>query len=369
MHGSERLLGAFRGLVLSIALLCGLSACKSSDKAAAPAALKIGFIYPGPIGDVGWTHQHELGRQLLVQDFGDKIETRYVENVPESADAERVIRDLVDDGCKLIFTTSFGFMEQTLRVAADHPEVIFEHATGYKQAKNVGVYQTRFYEGAYLLGVLAGKMTKSNVLGFVASHPIPEVLRNINAFTQGARSVNDKVATKVVWVNSWYDPPKEKEAAEALSNQGADVLYQNTDSAAVVQLAEAKGLYAFGQDSDMTKYGPKAHLSANTVNWGVYYKHKVQQVLDGTWKPEDTKWGMAEGTIELVPLNPAVPRDVAALFEEKAAAIRAGKLHPFGGPVLDQDGALKVAPGQLISDDELWGMKWYLAGVQGKVPG
>jgi basic membrane protein A and related proteins len=368
MQRQAPFLGVFARIVVVSALVFGLSGCKSGEKAA-PTTLKIGFIYPGPIGDVGWTHQHELGRQRIEKAFGDKIETRYVENVPESADAERVIRDLVDDGCKLIFTTSFGFMEQTLRVAQDHPEVIFEHATGYKLAKNVGVYQTRFYEGAYLLGILAGKMTKSNTLGFVASHPIPEVLRNINAFTLGARSVNDQVVTKVVWVNSWYDPPREKEAAEALANQGVDVLYQNTDSAAVVQLAEAKGLYAFGQDSDMTKYGPKAHLSANTVNWGVYYEHKVKQVLDGTWKSEDTKWGMPEGMIELAPLNPALPKDVVTLFEEKRAALGSGKFHPFAGPVTAQDGSVKVPAGQLISDDELWGMKWYLAGVQGKVPG
>jgi basic membrane protein A and related proteins len=360
--------GALRKLALIITLAVGLAGCKSAEKAA-PEVLKVGFIYPGPIGDVGWTYQHELGRQQLAQAFPGKVETIYVEKVPEGPDADRVIRDLIDQGCKMIFTTSFGFMEQTLRVAQDHPEVIFEHATGYKLAPNLGVYQTRFYEGAYLLGVLAGKMTKSNVLGFVASHPIPEVLRNINAFTHGARSVNDKVVTKVVWVNSWYDPPKEKEAAEALSNQGADVLYQNTDSAAVVQLGESKGFYAFGQDSDMTKYGPKAHLSANVVNWGPYYVHKVKQVLEGTYKPEDTKWGMAEGTIVLAPLNPAIPPDVVALFEEKKAAILAGKLHPFGGPVLDQEGGVKVPAGQQISDEELWGMKWYLAGVQGKVPG
>jgi len=269
----------------------------------------------------------------------------------------------------MIFTTSFGFMEPTVRLAKDYPDIIFEHATGYKQAKNLGIYQTRFYEGAYLLGVLAGKMTKTNSLGFVASHPIPEVLRNINAFTHGARSVNDKVTTRVVWVNSWYDPPKERAAAEALANQGVDVLYQNTDSAAAVQLAEAKGLYAFGQDSDMTKYGPKAHLSANVVNWGPYYKHKVEQVLGGTWKPEDTKWGMTEGVIELAPLNPAIPPDVVQLFEEKKAAIIARKLHPFAGPVLDSEGAVKIPEGQVITDDELWGMKWYVAGVQGKVPG
>jgi simple sugar transport system substrate-binding protein len=335
---------------------------------AATEPLKIGFIYPGPISNVGWTFQHELGRKLIEKEFGARIQTAYVENVPESTDAERVIRQLVADGCKMIFTTSFGFMESTLKVAKDHPEVIFEHATGYKMAKNLGIYQTKFYEGAYLLGMLAGKMTKKNTLGFVASYPIPEVLRNINAFTHGARSVNPAAKTKVIWINSWYDPTRERQAADALIGQGADVLYQNTDSPAVVQLAQTKGLYAFGQDSDMTRFGPKAHLTANTVNWGVYYRMKVKQALEGKWKAEDTKWGMKEGMIELAALNPAIPPDVLKLFNEKKAAILAGSFHPFQGVVKDQAGKVKVAAGQVITDAELWGMKWYIEGVEGALP-
>jgi basic membrane protein A len=362
-------IGGLLAVLLVASLVYGFSRPQKAESAPrASQALKIGFIYSGPIGDVGWTHQHDLGRKFIEKEFGSKIETVFVESVPESAEAERVIRDLANGGCKMIFTTSFGFMDPTLHVAADYPDVIFEHATGYKQAKNVGIYQTRFYEGAYLLGILAGKMTKTNSLGFVASHPIPEVLRNINAFTLGARSVNDKVTTKVVWVNSWYDPTREREAAEALSTGGADVLYQNTDSPAVVQLAESKGIYAFGQDSDMTSYGPKAHLSGNTVNWGIYYRHKVQQVLDQKWKSEDTKWGMAEGVIELAKLNPAIPPDLVALVDEKKAAIVAGKFHPFQGPVKSSDGEIKVPEGQIISDNELWGMTWYVDGVLGKVP-
>ena len=335
---------------------------------AASGPLKIGFIYPGPVANVGWTFQHELGRKLIEKEFGPRIQTVFVENVPESTDAERVIRQLVADGCKMIFTTSFGFMESTLKVAKDHPEVIFEHATGYKMAKNLGIYQTKFYEGAYLLGMLAGKMTKKNTLGFVASYPIPEVLRNINAFTHGARSVNPAIKTKVIWINSWYDPTRERQAADALIGQGADVLYQNTDSPAVVQLAQSKGLYAFGQDSDMTRFGPKAHLTANTVNWGVYYRLKVKQALEGKWKAEDTKWGMKEGMIELAALNPAIPPDALKLFNEKKAAILAGSFHPFQGPVKDQAGKVKVAAGQVISDAELWGMKWYIEGVEGALP-
>jgi simple sugar transport system substrate-binding protein len=363
-------------LVLIAAVAWVLAGCKSETSSAAAATpeptaakvLKIGFIYSGPIGDVGWTKQHDVARKELEQEFGAKIQTTFVENVPESADAERVIRQLVTDGATMVFTTSFGFMEPTAKLAKEFPEVTFEHATGYKLDKNLGVYQTRFYEGAYLLGILAGKMTKSNKLGFVASFPIPEVLRNINAFTHGARSVNDKVQVKVVWVNTWYDPPKEHDAAVALANQSCDVLYQNTDSAAVVQLAEEKGLYAFGQDSDMSKYGPKSHLSANVVNWGVYYKAKVKAALEGKWKSEDTKWGMKEGMIQMSPLNAAVPADVAKLFEEKKAAIRDGKFHPFGGPVKLQDGSVKIPEGQVITDDDLWGMKFYVEGVEGKIP-
>jgi len=346
-----------------------LGAGAASGALAAGQPLKIGFCYSGPVSNVGWTFQHDLGRKLVEKTFGAQVQTTFVENVPESNEAERVIRQLVADGCKMVFTTSFGFMEPTLRVAQDHPDVIFEHATGYKRAKNVGIYQTRFYEGAFLLGMLAGKMSKSGALGFVASFPIPEVLRNINAFTLGARSVNSKAHTRVIWINSWYDPTRERDAAVALVGQGCDVLYQNTDSPAIVQYAQSKGLYAFGQDSDMSTFGPKAHLSANTVNWGVYYVHKVKQALAGQWKAEDTKWGMKEGMIELPAVNPVVPADVQALFNERKAQIVAGRFHPFGGVVKDQAGAIKVAAGQVITEAELWGMKWYADGVDGKLPG
>jgi simple sugar transport system substrate-binding protein len=335
-------------------------------RAAAP--LKIGFIYSGPIADIGWTYQHDLGRLMVEKEFGNKVQTVYVEKVPESADADRVIRQLVNDGCKMIFTTSFGFMDPTIRVAADFPDVAFEHCSGYKTAKNVGIYQTRFYEGAYLIGLLGGKMTKTNTFGYVAPFPIPEVIRNLSAWTLGARAVNPKVGVKVVWINSWYDPGREREAAQALIDQGADVLYQNTDSSAVVSLAQSKGLYAFGQDSDMTRFGPKAHLSGNTLNWGVYYVHKVRQMLEGKWKSEDTKWGMKEGIVQVVPPNAEVPKDVAALFEAKKAEILAGKFHPFTGPIKDTTGTVRVPAGQTLAEDELWKMKWYADGVLGKQP-
>ena len=330
--------------------------------------LKIGFIYSGPISDGGWTYQHELGRKMLEAEFGDKVKTSFVESVPESAEAERFIRQYAMDGYKLIFTTSFGFMDPTIKVAKQFPKVIFEHATGYKTAPNVGIYQTRFYDGAYLMGVLAGKMTKTNVLGFVGSFPIPEVLRNIDAFTLGAKSVNPAIKTKVVWVSTWFNPAKERQAAEALIGEKCDVLYQNTDSPAVVQLAQEKGLYAFGQDSDMSKYGPKSQLSANTVNWGVYYKKKVADVLAGKWKSEDTKWGMREGMIELSPLNASVPPEVAKLFEEKKKAIYEGKLATFGGPVKDQAGNIKVAAGKVLPEKDLWSLTWYVDGVEGSIP-
>jgi nucleoside-binding protein len=244
--------------------------------------LKIAFVYLGPVGDGGWTYQHDQGRIALQKALGDKVKTTYVENVPESADAERVIRQLAADGNKLIFTTSFGYMEPTLKVAKLFPKVYFEHATGYKTAPNMATYQTRFYEGAYLLGVIAGKMTKTNVLGFVGSFPIPEVVRNLDAYTLGARSVNPKIKTKVIWVDTWYDPGKERQAAETLVAQGADMLAQNTDSPAVVQVAEEKKVHAFGWDSDMAKYGPHAELTANTENWGVYYIQEAKRVLNGT---------------------------------------------------------------------------------------
>src|SRR4051812_19977770 len=317
-------------------LLAQTQSCTQAE-AAKPVnePLKIGFVYSGPVADVGWTHQHDEARKAVEKEFGAKIKTVFVENVPESTDAERVIRQLVADGCGMIFTTSFGFMEPTIKVAKDFPDVVFEHATGYKLAKNVGVYQTRFYEGAYLLGILAGKTSKSNKLGFVGSYPIPEVLRNINAFTHGARSVNPAISTKVIWINSWYNPSREREAAEALSGQGVDVFYQNTDSPAIMQLAESKGLHAFGQDSDMLTYGPKAQLSANVVDWAVYYKYKIKQVLEKKWKSEDTKWGMKEGMIQLSPLNPSVAPELAKAFEDKKSAIGAGTFHPFAGPVKD----------------------------------
>ena len=336
--------------------------------ASAADKLKIGFVYSGPVSDAGWTFQHDLGRKMVEKEFGNKVETVFVEKVPESTAADRIISQLAEDGCKMIFTTSFGFMDPTIRVAEQYPKVVFEHCSGYKTAKNVGIYQTRFYEGAYLLGVIGGHMTKKNTLGYVAPFPIPEVIRNLDAFVLGARSVNPKVTAKVVWINSWYDPPREKEAAQSLIDQGCDVMYQNTDSPAIVQLAQAKGLYAFGQDSDMSRFGPKAHLSGNTLNWGVYYVKKVRDMLDGKWKSEDTKWGMKEDIVQVVKPNAEVPPKVVAEFEKKKADIVSGKFHPFSGPIKDRAGKIQVAAGKTISEEELWKMPWYVEGILGKQP-
>src|SRR5271154_459145 len=335
---------------------------------AAEEPLKVAFIYVDPVGDTGWSYQHDQARRELERVLGSKVKTTAVENVPATADAERVIRQLAVSGNQLIFTTSFGYMEPTIRVAKLFPKVMFEHATGYKAAANVVTYETRFYEGAYLLGVLAGRTTKSNTLGFVGSFPIPEVIRNIDAFTLGARSVNPKIHTKVVWVDTWYDPGKERQAAEALIAQGADVLCQNTDSPAVVQVAEEKGLHAFGWDSDMSKFGPHAQLTANTENWGVYYIDEIRKLLDGSWTGgRQVRWGIKEGVVELTPLNPTVPADVAKVFESRKQAISAGTLLPFAGPIKDNSGAAKVAAGTSVPIDDLMSINWYVEGVDGSI--
>ena len=343
------------------------SAAVSGDAPATP--LKVAFVYVGPVGDGGWSYQHDLGRRALEKALGPKVQTTYVESVAEGADAERVIRRLAAGGNSLIFTTSFGFMEPTLKVARQFPKVRFEHATGYKTAANMAAYEVRFYEGAYLLGVLAGRMTKSNTLGFIGSYPVPEVIRNINAFTLGARSVNPKAQTKVIWVNAWYDPGKERQAAETLIAQGADVLSQNTDSPAAMQVAQEKGKYAFGWDSDMSKYGPNAQLTANTQDWSIYYIDIANKVLNGTWTGNRiTRWGLKEKAIVLTRLNPAVPADVATLFAQKQEAIATGALVPFSGPIKDNSGAVKVAAGKQMSVDELIAFNWYVAGVASSIP-
>lgn len=331
--------------------------------------LKIAFAYVGPVGDGGWTFAHDNARKALEKEYGDKIVTSFVESVPESADAERVIRDMAGQGNKLIFGTTFGYMEPMLKVAADNPEVKFEHATGYKTAPNMRTYDSRTYEGAYMAGVIAGRMTKSNTLGVVASIPIPEVIRNINSFTLGAQSSNPNIKTKVVWVNEWFNPPKETEAATALINGGADILFQNTDSSAVLQTAEKMGKRGFGWDSDMTAYGPKAHLGSAIINWAPYYIKTVGEVLDGKWATGQTWWGVKEGAIDLVSLAADVPEEAQKALDDVKTGLKAGSYNIWKGPISDNTGKEVLAKDAVADDKFLGGINFFVKGVEGKVPG
>lgn len=345
-------------------------ASTAAAPAATPAApLNIAFAYVGPVGDGGWSYAHDNGRKALEKEFGDRIKTSFVESVPESADAERVFRDLVGQGNKLIFGTTFGYMEPILKVANDSKDVKFEHATGYKTAENLRTYDSRTYEGAYLAGIIAGGMTKSNTLGVVGSVPIPEVLRNINSFTMGAQSVNPKITTKVVWVNEWFSPPKETEAATALINGGADVLFQNTDSPAVLKTAQEKGKRAFGWDSDMTAYGPKAHLASAIINWGPYYIKTTQDALDGKWATGRSWWGVKEGAIDIVSIAEDVPAEIKTKVETVRAGLKDGSFSIWKGPIVGQDGKELVAKDTVADDAFLSGVGFYVKGVEGKVPG
>ena len=369
---------------LSAVAAAALAGCGKKDAAApapaasAPAAaaapakaepLKIAFAYVGPVGDGGWTFAHDNGRKAVEKEYGDKVVASFVEKVPESADAERVIRDMASQGNKLIFGTTFGYMEPMLKVAADIKDVKFEHATGYKTAENMRTYDSRTYEGAYMAGVIAGKMTKSNTLGVVGSIPIPEVIRNINSFTLGAQSVNPKITTKVVWVNEWFNPPKETEAATALINGGADVLMQNTDSSAVLQTAEKMGKRAFGWDSDMTAYGPKAHLGSAIINWGPYYVKAVGEALAGKWTTGQAWWGVKEGAIDMVSVAADVPDDTKKRIDEIRAGLKDGSFAIWKGPIMDNTGKELLAAGTTADDKFLGGLKTYVKGVEGKVPG
>jgi simple sugar transport system substrate-binding protein len=357
-----------RKLLKTAAAAAGTSLAAGPLAVLAQAPLKIGFVYVSPVGDAGWTFQHDQGRKQMEQALGAKVTTKFVESVPEGADAERVIRELAASGHGLIFTTSFGYMNPTIKVASSFPKVHFEHATGYKTAKNVGIYNARFYEGRYLAGVIAGSMTKSNTLGYVGAFPIPEVLQGMNAFIRGARSVNPKAEMRVIWVNSWYDPGREREAAMTLISQGADVVTHHTDSTAAVQAAEEKGVYAVGYHSDMSKYGPKAHLTAVTHHWGDHYIKMAQDTLAGKAQPSNLWGGMKEGMIRLAPINAAVPADVKAKVDQLGKDIVAGKFHPFTGPVKDQSGKERVAAGKVMTDKELGTLDFYVEGIQGSLP-
>ncbi|MFM8756319.1 MAG: BMP family ABC transporter substrate-binding protein [Limnohabitans sp.] len=364
-------LAALTAVAAAVLVGCGK---KEEPKKAEPATtkaepLKIAFAYVGPVGDGGWTFAHDNGRKAIEKEFGDKVVTSFVEKVPESADAERVIRDMAQQGNKLIFGTTFGYMEPMLKVAADFKDVKFEHATGYKSADNMRTYDSRTYEGAYMAGVIAGAMTKSNTLGVVGSIPIPEVIRNINSFTLGAQSVNPKIKTKVVWVNEWFNPPKETEAATALINGGADVLMQNTDSAAVLKTAEEKGKRAFGWDSDMTAYGPKAHLGSAVINWGPYYIKATREALEGKWSTGASWWGVKEGAIDMVNVAEDVPAEIKKKVEDIKAGLKDGSFVIWKGPITDNTGKVALEADKVADDAFLGGVKFYVKGVEGKVPG
>ncbi|MEM0923356.1 MAG: BMP family ABC transporter substrate-binding protein [Pseudomonadota bacterium] len=331
------------------------------------ADLKVGFVYVGPVGDHGWTYQHDQGRQAIEAALGDKVETTYVESVSEGPDAERVIRQLAASGHDLIFTTSFGFMDPTIKVAAQFPDVKFEHATGFKRADNVATYSGRFYEGRHIIGAIAGKMSKTNKIGYIASFPIPEVVRGINAATLAARAVNPEITTQVVWVNTWYDPGKEADAAKALIAQGADIIMQHTDSPAALQVAEAEGVLAFGQASNMAKFAPNAQLSAIEDNWAPYYVKRAKAVLDGTWESADNWGGLAVEEVVMSPYE-NMPDEVKAMAEAAEAGVRDGSIHPFTGPIKDRDGVERIPAGESADDGMLLGMDWFVEGVVGDLP-
>jgi len=330
--------------------------------------LKIGFIYTGPIGDLGWSYQHDVGRKAMEKALAGKVETTYLENVPEGPDAERSIEQLARTGHKLIFTTSFGFMDPTIKVAARHPDVKFEHATGYKRTANVATYSGRFYEGRYVIGQIAGKVSKSGVVGYVGSYPIPEVVSGINSFMLGAWSVRPDMKLKIVWVSSWFDPGKEADAAKALIDQGADIITQHTDSPAAIQIAEQRGVHCFGQDSDMIKFGPKSHMSAIVDNWSDYYIRRTKALLDGTWKTGDVWGGLKTKMVMMAPFT-NMSDDVKKMAEATTQAIIDGKLHPFQGPLAKQDGTQVVKPGAALPDGDILGMNWWVKGIEEKAPG
>ena len=326
--------------------------------------LKVGFIYLGPIGDAGWTWAHNKGRLALVDGLGGKATADYVENVAEDASAVPVIRDLAKQGHKLIFTTSYGYMDQTVQVAKEFPDVMFEHCTGFKRDKNVSTYNSRFHEGRAVLGTIAGMMTKTNTIGYLGSYKVPEVVLGINAFTLSAQAVNPKVQVKLVMIDSWFDPAKEAAATETLANLGCDVITTHTDSPAALQKMEEKGLYGFGQGADMSKYAPHAHLTAIEDIWGPYYTARAQAVLDGKWTSTDTWWGMKEGLVKISPYNAALPKEVAAAADKIIAGWKDGSYNVFTGPLTDQDGKEKVAKGAKMEDKDLATIDWYVKGVQ-----
>ena len=341
-------------------------AVKEAIKGKSAADTKVGFVYVGPVGDHGWSYQHDQSRLALEKSLG--VKTTFVESVPEGADAERVITQLATAGNDVIFTTSFGYMNPTLKVAKKFPKIKFEHATGYKRSNNMSTYSARFYEGRAILGTIAGKMTKSNIIGYIGSFPIPEVIRGIDALTLAARKVNPDVKVKVIWVNSWFDPGKEGDAAKTLIDQGADIITQHTDSPAPLQIAEKRGVFAFGQASDMKSFAPTKQLTSIIDNWDAYYESRVKAAIDGSWKSGDTWGGIKSGMVEMAPYGDAVPADVREMADKLKASIVDGSFHAFQGPIKNQAGELIVKEGETLSDGDLAKLNWYVEGVEGSIP-
>jgi len=341
----------------------GVSSTSAAEK------LKVGFIYLGPIGDLGWTYQHELARQAVAKEFGDTVETTFLENVAEGPDAERSIEQLVRAGNKLIFTTSFGYMDPTLKVAKKYPDVSFEHCSGYKRAKNIATYSSRWYQGRYIQGQIAAKMSESGVLGYIGSFPIPEVVSGINAAMLGAQAVNPNVKVKIIWVNSWFDPGKEADAAKALFDQGADILMQHTGSPAPMQVASERGKFAFGQDSEMINFGPQAQLTSILDNWAPYYIQRIKANLGGNWKSEDT-WGGLDSKMFVMAPYTNMPDDVKKMAVHTEAGLTDGKVNVFKCPVTDQAGkTIECKGGDHLADGQILNMNFYVKGIDDKIPG
>src|SRR5258706_10012734 len=356
-------------LAESLAAVAALIAAPSF--AQSPAPLNVAFVYVSPSGEAGWTYQHDLGRRALEKALGDKVLTTVVEGVAEGADSERVMRDLAAQGHQLIFATSFGYLEPALRVAADFPNVKFEHAGGYKTAPNLNTYNARYYEARYLAGLLAGKTSKSGIAGYVAGFPVPEVVQGINAFTLGMREANPKAEVRVLWLNTWFDPSREREAALTLINQGADVLTNHSGSPAVPQAAQDhfkdKQVRVIAYQSDMHAYAPDAQLAAVTHHWGSYYTQVARSVIDATWRSRPVWGGMKDGLVNLSAVAGDVPTPVRALIETRREAIVEGRLQPFVAPLVDNEGAVRLAHGQL-DDASISTMNWFVRGVIGSVP-
>src|SRR6056300_151736 len=366
------------GAVVAVASLAFSAMVGMTTMTAANAAdkVKVGFVYLTTPGDHGWTYAHEIGRQQVEKHFGDKVETTFVENVPEGPDSARVIRELAKQGNDIIFTTSFGYMDHTIKVAKEFPNVKFEHITGYKRSPNVATGNIRFYEGRYVQGVVAGLMTKSNKIGYLASFPIPEVIQCINAFGIGLRSVNPKAEVSVIWVNSWYDPVKEADAAKVHIAEGADILAQHTDSPAMLQTAQKAGVHGFGQSTDMSAFAPKAQLFASENNWGPYYIKKIEQLRNGKWNTGNgpdhwagNEWGGISSDMLTISKLQNMPDAVAKKAEEAVNGIKNGSIKIFAGPLVDNTGKEIIPAGKTLDDGALWGMNYYLKGINGKVPG